>query len=216
MSNKILNKNNLYKLNLNKNNLYKLNSNIKSKYFVYLLIIYLIILSFSGPRYYYFLPTIPFYPNNYEDVKNVQSAIKTRTQKNIEFYRLTDSSVVHAFTPYVDESVDELNKMISSFPIRIIVMGAKYFFNRARPYQIQPDLDVLSSLTAHTPAFPAGHAFQAYYLAKKMTYKYPENKKIFEKIAEECDNTRIKAGLHFPSDGIFSRYLVDLFLDWYI
>ena len=34
---------------------------------------------------------------------------------------------------------------------------------------------------------------------------------MFEKIAEECNITRVKAGLHYPSDGIFSKRLVDIF-----
>ena len=33
--------------------------------------------------------------------------------------------------------------------------------------------------------------------------------KTFNKLADECDITRIKAGLHYPSDGKFARYLVN-------
>ena len=69
----------------------------------------------------------------------------------------------------------------------------------------QLDLD-----TAQTPAFPAGHTFQAYYLSKYLSKKYPKKKEIFENIAKECDLTRVKAGLHYPSDGEFSKKLVDI------
>ena len=41
--------------------------------------------------------------------------------------------------------------------------------------------------------------------------KYPEKKQLFDKIAEECNLTRIKAGIHYPSDGEFSKRLVDIF-----
>ena len=32
-----------------------------------------------------------------------------------------------------------------------------------------------------------------------------------DKIAEECNLTRVKAGIHYPSDGEFSKRLVDIF-----
>ena len=33
----------------------------------------------------------------------------------------------------------------------------------------------------------------------------------FKEIAYKCDDCRIKAGLHYLSDGVFSRKLVDIF-----
>jgi len=65
--------------------------------------------------------------------------------------------------------------------------------------------------TVQTPAYPAGHAYQAYLVAKKLSLKYPRKKRLFYNIALRCDICRVKAGLHYPSDGIFSRKLVDLF-----
>ena len=79
------------------------------------------------------------------------------------------------------------------------------------PKQILPDLDVLTSTTAHTPAYPAGHAFQAYYLAHTLGKKYPDLQDKLNEIAEQCDSTRVKAGLHYPSDGEFSKHLITLF-----
>ena len=89
-------------------------------------------------------------------------------------------------------------------------MFLKYFFNRARPKHIIPDLDVLESETADTPAFPSGHAFQSYYLANYLSQLYPNKKDLFNDIAEKCAMARVYAGLHYPSDNKFSKYLVDL------
>ena len=46
---------------------------------------------------------------------------------------------------------------------------------------------------------------------EKLSEKYPEKKKLFEKIAKKCDLCRVQAGLHYPSDGEYSKKLVDLF-----
>ena len=41
--------------------------------------------------------------------------------------------------------------------------------------------------------------------------KYPYIKPQLDNIARECDLTRVKAGIHYPSDGQFSKKLVDTF-----
>ena len=50
---------------------------------------------------------------------------------------------------------------------------------------------------------------QAYFLAKILSKKYPNKKDILDNIAYNCDLTRVKAGLHYPSDGKFSKFLID-------
>ena len=83
----------------------------------------------------------------------------------------------------------------------------KNFINRPRPHQISNEVKLLKSKTAHTPAFPAGHAAQAYILANYLQKIYPDKKKILEKIADKCNDCRIKAGLHYPSDGMYSKLI---------
>jgi hypothetical protein len=76
--------------------------------------------------------------------------------------------------------------------------------------QVAPEIvDALYSTTANTPAYPSGHAFQAYYSAKLLSKWEPEKKKEWGAIAEKCANIRIIAGLHYPSDRDFARRLVD-------
>ena len=86
--------------------------------------------------------------------------------------------------------------------------------NRARPYQIDSSINDLKSLTSHTPAYPAGHAFQGYYLARVLSIKYPDKKYLWEQTAERCDLVRVSAGLHYPSDGQFGKQLVNYFFDF--
>ena len=123
------------------------------------------------------------------------------------FFYKTNKSVSAAFLPYVKENLKELNSIINE-PNNII-LGFKYFINRARPNQIDNTIKPLNISTAQTPAYPAGHAFQAYYLAKKLSKRYPRLTKTLNKIANECDVTRVKAGIHYPSDGKFAQYLVN-------
>jgi len=107
---------------------------------------------------------------------------------------------------------EDLEKIILSPKIINIIMKYKYIYNRARPSQVAPEIinaKLLDSKTASTPAYPSGHAFQAYYLAKILTKKFPEKKEELMKIADRVSDARIIAGLHYPSDKYFAYWLVD-------
>jgi len=185
-------------------------NNINIRFIIILILVILVTVIITGyfrKRYISFLPTIPVYPNSYTEVKKVQEQVSTITPSDIEFYKLTDPSIKNAFLPYVNETREELIDII----IRVspIIKFFKYTINRPRPKQINPQLIVLESTTAHTPAYPAGHALQAYYLSKVLSKRYPDKKEQFDNIAKRCDLVRVKAGLHYPSDGKFSKAIVD-------
>lgn len=148
--------------------------------------------------------TIPIYPCN--ELDKVKEAIKYRTQSDIDMFNLTDKSISYAFSPIVNESVEELNSIFETQERFILFF--KNLINRPRPEQIDSSIVPLISTTANTPAYPAGHAYQAYYLAKFLSKKYPDKKKQLYDIAIMCDKCRVSAGIHYPSDGIFSKFLV--------
>ena len=114
-----------------------------------------------------------------------------------------------------EEQFQKLKKKIKSSKIIGKIMYYKRLYNRARPVQMAPEIvDALDSTTANTPAFPSGHAFQAYYAAKLLSKWEPARKKEWEDIAERVANIRIIAGLHYPSDRDFARRLVDNLKDY--
>ena len=176
-----------------------------------IIIFYMIILKLSPKRYNSYLPSVIVYPNNENEVSLVENQIRERTHFDIQFFKKTDPSVSYAFHELLPQySVGELNSMFSKYNTIIVML--KYGINRARPKQITPKLNVLESTTAHTPAYPAGHAFQAYVLEKILSRKHPEKRQELEQLAEKCNIIRIKAGLHYPSDGLFSKKIVNTLL----
>ena len=176
--------------------------------FFYFIFFYLVILFITPNGYYTFLPVLNIYPPNTKEVNLVIDAVKNRNTDDIAFFQKTDDSVSHAFVDEVDMEIADLNTILMSLtPVIILAKGA---INRARPYQIDPSIDILDSKTGFTPSYPAGHAFGAYYLAKMLKKKYPEKAIVFDTIAKKCDDVRVKAGIHYPSDGEFAKKLVDL------
>ena len=174
-----------------------------------LIVIIIIITIIQKEKYYRFYPSIPVYPNNQMEVLEVEKFIRKRNKDMIDFFKLTNESVIYAYLPYVNESKNKLREIISKKRLEIIFL--KNVINRARPKQVKPDLNSFYSSTALTPSYPAGHAYQAYYLTKYLSKIYPNKKNLFEKLAIKCDLCRVYAGIHYPSDGKYSKYLVDMF-----
>ena len=164
----------------------KINNKMKR---IIIIIVVFVIFSLFFKGYIPFYPSIPVYPNNKEEVQLVKKYIKGRSKEDVEFFY----------------------KMITDPLVKLVVYGNKYLLNRARPEQVDSSIKPIDTSTAETPAFPAGHAYQAHVLYKILSKKYPEKKDLFEKLSYECDMCRIKAGLHYPSDGEYSRQLVNLF-----
>ena len=176
-------------------------------------LLYFILISMQPMRFYIWYPTIQSaYPNNAREIGiMVRDYFPKRTPENIQFFKLTDPSPLEAFRgKLTEEQFRRLKKEVVSPVIVGKIMYYKKLYNRARPFQVAPQIvDALYSTTANTPSYPSGHAFQAYYAAKLLSQWEPEKKKEWEAIAERVANIRIIAGLHYPSDRDFARRLVD-------
>lgn len=189
----------------------KLFNNINTQHIkkaLFILVVYIIYIGlFNG--YNPYLPSLPFYPNNETELLEVEKAVANRTPNDVAFFHKTNKSVVEAFVHHVPETREQLT-IIETKQTHIILFF-KYLINRRRPYQLNPDLNIININTAQTPAFPAGHAYQAQLLAKTLSKRYPEKTQLLYDIALQCDYCRIKAGIHYPSDGEFARKLVEWF-----
>ena len=140
---------------------------IPKKY--YILIFLFIVFQMNMKKYKYYLPTIPIYPDNEKEILIVQNYVNNRSFNHISLFQKTDLSIVFAFVDHVHESLLDLHSIITSTHILFLILFLKYIINRARPKQIDPELKSLKSITADTPAYPSGHAFQAYYLSKYLS-----------------------------------------------
>ena len=181
------------------------------RFIILLLILYVALLHTMPTRYIYYLPVMPVYPNNVSESELVYNLTLQRTQRDLDFFEKTDYSIVYAYNEIVDIPIQTLFDIITKAPVMMIMISTKYGINRARPWQVDRRIQKRASITDKTPSYPAGHALQAYYLSYVLGNIYPERRDVFEKIAYECDRCRVYAGLHYPSDGMFSKKLVRFF-----
>lgn len=197
---------------------------------VALLMVDIIILIVQDKRYYWWYPSFNFtidgfsksFPDSRAELRiALTDYIMKRTPSDVAFFQMTDPTPATAFTtiiPPEEMSLDEMEQHIQSSHLVFIVKSFKYLYNRARPTELDPETinkkngTLLYSETAATPAYPSGHAIQAYYLAKILAQKFPEKTNAIMEIATRCANVRIMAGLHYPSDRDFGFWLVDRYL----
>lgn len=171
-----------------------------------------IVASFPKDKYYFHLPTTDEYPDNHTEVKDVKIAVSNRTREDVDAHLLTDDSVVPMFEQLLrkhdiafEGRIDMTAVILKHVPT---ILRLKRKHNRARPWHVNTRIDKLYSSTAHTPAFPAGHAYQAWVLYRVLSEMYPSLEKDLYETAEYCDRVRVIAGLHYPSDGQYSKRLV--------
>ena len=178
-----------------------------------LLIVDIIILIVQDKRYYWWYPSFNFTIAGFS-----KSFPDSRAELRVA---LTDLTPAAAFTTIItpqEMTLEEMEQHIQSSHLVLIVKSFKYLYNRARPAEFDPETinkkngTLLVSETAATPAYPSGHAIQAYYLAKILAQKFPEKTQAVMEIATKCANVRIMAGLHYPSDRDFGFWLVDRYL----
>ena len=201
-------------------------SNSFTTILIFIIIIYATLLLLNE-RYYWWYPSINTYllsygrpyPNNYCEINIIlKDYIYKRTKEDIDFFYLTDIHLSKAFQSVIKSNemkIEDMDKIILSPKVMDIIMKYKNIYNRPRPCQIAPDIInkengvLLNSINADTPAYPSGHAFQAYYLAKILSKKFPEKKDKIMKIARRIGDIRIIGGLHYPSDRDYAYWLVD-------
>lgn len=141
----------------------------------------------------------------HSEIDLVEQQIKIRTPQDEYFHFLTDDSVAHAFATILPYDVPTIESVFT--PYNDSILKFKHAHDRIRPWDIK-DIDRLDSKTAITPAYPAGHACQAWILYRHYSKLHPELEPELYAMAWRCEQVRVLAGLHFPSDGSYSRYLV--------
>ncbi len=152
-----------------------------------------------------------------DELDYVFKAAMQRDEKNmVELVKQIDTKTWSIFdeflalhAPYSDRK--KLEKMTEKTwdIVWKVVLNLKRKFNRPRPYQLRSDINVMTTKTHDTPAYPSGHASYGYSAAKVVSLVYPELKDGVEKVANTVAFARVLQGVHYPSDGAASKVLMD-------
>ncbi|MGO6780889.1 phosphatase PAP2 family protein [Rhizobium ruizarguesonis] len=88
---------------------------------------------------------------------------------------------------------------MAMYDATIAAWESKYFYNRPRPSEAEATLPTALP-TPRSPSYPSEHAAAAGAAATVLSYFFPDEASSFQAMAEEAAQSRVLAGVQFPSD----------------
>ena len=88
---------------------------------------------------------------------------------------------------------------MAMYDATIATWESKYFYNRPRPGETDPTL-AAALPTPRSPSYPSEHAATAGAAATVLSAFFPDEAASFQAMAEEAAESRVLAGVQFPSD----------------
>jgi len=114
-----------------------------------------------------------------------------QANKKILEYRL-DTDPPRAARAYALES-------IAGYDAGVACWDAKYTYWAIRPFQLDPTLQTVFPTPNH-PSYPAAHGCFSSAAAGALAYLFPRDAETLNALADEAGQSRIWAGIHFPTD----------------
>ena len=151
-------------------------------------------------------------PCNKPEALEVLNRVENRSAREYKLFFESDPGVHKTFVRILP-GVSEKEIRYISTKQNIFLFFLKYLINRPRPYQVIPAIGdtMLQSFTGATPSYPAGHAYQGFITAKHYANLFPELADTLYQAAEDIGQSRVAAGIHFPSDHAISKQLALMF-----
>jgi membrane-associated phospholipid phosphatase len=88
---------------------------------------------------------------------------------------------------------------IAAYDSGVACWDAKYAYWAIRPFQLDPTLKTVFPTPNH-PSYPAAHGCFSSGAAAAISYLFPRDAQTLTALAEEAGESRIWAGIHFPTD----------------
>jgi membrane-associated phospholipid phosphatase len=89
--------------------------------------------------------------------------------------------------------------MVAMYDAIIATWHWKYVYNRKRPAEADSELSTVVG-TPNSPSYPSEHAAAGRAAAEVLAYLYPVDAALFRQRAADAAQTRVQAGVQYPSD----------------
>lgn len=131
-------------------------------------------------------------------------ASKAETDETEMYRKFADQIEIKLPQNFVSEILNQVES---------ILFYLKKHHDRARPEQFAAvhNVPFQTSITHSTfhPAYPSGHALDSYIMEHFLTLLSPENESDIKEFTKQMRESRLNAGLHYPSDNKISKTLAN-------
>jgi membrane-associated phospholipid phosphatase len=90
---------------------------------------------------------------------------------------------------------------VAIYDATVAAWDTKYFYSRKRPAVLDPTLDTAAA-TLDSPSYPSEHAVVAGAASEILAYIYPDDAQTFRDKAQEDADSRVLAGVQYPTDSV--------------
>jgi hypothetical protein len=146
-----------------------------------------------------------------EELNHIVDCIKQieGDEDYIKRYKTYDAHLKKYFTDGIfkgHENENEIRELVDSVmeDIKPLLIKLKYHFQRPRPNQLAEyyklKLFPYQSISADSPSFPSGHAYQGRILTEVIGNLYPQTYSFMERVFQDICYSRVYMGLHYQSD----------------
>ncbi len=158
--------------------------------------------------------------NSSTETKNellyLQGLTKSLTKSQVDLIYRVDDDPMHLFKDLItDNKLDFSTQFFTAMYytcVIAIVDHLKFYYNRARPYQLAEHYKIKINRTVTnthgTPAYPSGHTMYAALIAEILGDKYPKYKSNLDAIVDMSGKARELQGVHYPSDNEASKKII--------
>ncbi len=157
-------------------------------------------------------PPLPDSPEQAADMAEVQAVYHLATSNDIAVANAENKFNAFNFTPAIGAffQSNNLPKTTAFFErvqadARTVTDNAKDYFNRPRPYFVDPSL-AHAKLKKH-PSYPSGHACETMVLAMVLADLFPDKHDAIVAISRNISWHRVEIGDHYPTDIYAGRVL---------
>jgi membrane-associated phospholipid phosphatase len=106
---------------------------------------------------------------------------------------------------------------VAIYDATIAAWNAKYIYNRPRPSEVNASVAPVIPVP-NSPSYPSEHAAAASAAAAVLSYLFPNEAQTFARATQECNESRLNAGVHYPSDVTagdeLGRKVAELVIQW--
>jgi len=139
-----------------------------------------------------------------------------RNDADVEFVHKIDKNAASLVIDFCDSNniIFPQNDFDNLYNIiKPLILNTKYYFNRARPYQLAKfyglTINVIETDTHQTPSYPSGHTVYARLAGNLVANSHPEFKYELDQIVNKSGYARVLQGVHYPSDNQASIIFTD-------